>query len=507
MTSPNLDKKADQKIADLKFSKPGSSDPWLRSAGIIDLVQGNEVLRKLEGLALDEQLLSMLWDQLPATLSTLSDSLGSFSALQRFLAKQIEAPEELDRLQSQPKRLAKLLKALDLGSEVQDWLLKFDVRLSDNDHLPELNVFREQVQNQLLKSIANDAGRGSASRKIVSVQRSTLIDIALQHFTLGESIETTLQRNSMLADIVVQWCYDRCFQMLVNKFGVPQAEDRKPARCSLLASSELGGRELNIDSPLSLMMLADCSGKTNAARTISNRQFFERLVHDLDDMLCGGDQQQRLFTIRWTQVPNLHKSLVQDYEAAAQYYDTKGRTWERQASIQLRAIAGDRQAGEAFVSSLSPWIYRRYIVDADEAGVGVLTRKILRQLSGREYLRWDDANPHQGVQLISKTVHLLLLTYGHQNDSLRSLNTFDAIQSLQEHNKLTDTQAKSLKENLRSFDQLVLESALDRRPIKEGRFHFRRQRSAKTFESTKKPCSIFCWMNSQRQVGQQKNLT
>ena len=58
------------------------------------------------------------------------------------------------------------------------------------------------------------------------------------------------------------------------------------------------------------------------------------------------------------------------------YYDNRGRTWERQAYIKARPVAGDLSLGREFLDTLTPWIYRRYLSHADISGIKALKRRI-----------------------------------------------------------------------------------------------------------------------------------
>ncbi len=55
-------------------------------------------------------------------------------------------------------------------------------------------------------------------------------------------------------------------------------------------------------------------------------------------------------------------SLARSLASTLQYYDTMGRTWERQALIKIRPVAGDMRLGEQFVKAIEPFIYRKYLV-------------------------------------------------------------------------------------------------------------------------------------------------
>ena len=69
--------------------------------------------------------------------------------------------------------------------------------------------------------------------------------------------------------------------------------------------------------------------------------------------------------------------------SALHYYDISGRTWERQAFVKARPIAGDLDLGREFLEQLEPWIYRRYLSRADITGIKALKRRI-EQRADRE---------------------------------------------------------------------------------------------------------------------------
>lgn len=48
-------------------------------------------------------------------------------------------------------------------------------------------------------------------------------------------------------------------------------------------------------------------------------------------------------------------------EAAERYYESLGRTWERAAYIKARPAAGDLAAGDKFLTTLRPFVWRRHL--------------------------------------------------------------------------------------------------------------------------------------------------
>ena len=47
--------------------------------------------------------------------------------------------------------------------------------------------------------------------------------------------------------------------------------------------------------------------------------------------------------------------------AAERYYEAEGRSWERSAYIKARPAAGDMAAGERFLETLKPFVWRRHL--------------------------------------------------------------------------------------------------------------------------------------------------
>src|SRR5260370_36449576 len=61
--------------------------------------------------------------------------------------------------------------------------------------------------------------------------------------------------------------------------------------------------------------------------------------------------------------------LARSLASTLAYYDTLCRTWERQALIKLRPVAGDLALGRQFLAAVEPFIYRRYLNFAEINGI------------------------------------------------------------------------------------------------------------------------------------------
>ena len=128
------------------------------------------------------------------------------------------------------------------------------------------------------------------------------------------------------------------------------------------------------------------------------------------------------------------------------YYDVRGRTWERQAFIKARPVAGDRDLGDEFLTHLSPWIYGRYLSRADIAGIKALKRRIEQQVRGEDQAR-DVKVGHGGIRDVEFVIQFLQLLNGGDLPELRTGNTLEALARLEACGCLTSQECMLLNEN------------------------------------------------------------
>ena len=121
--------------------------------------------------------------------------------------------------------------------------------------------------------------------------------------------------------------------------------------------------------------------------------------------------------------------LVQSLEQSTHYYDVLGRTWERQAFVKARAVAGDLDLGEEFLRYLEPWIYRRYLALADITGIKALKRRIEHRTLTQGKDASDVKTGQGGIRDIEFVIQFLQLLNGADMPHLRTGNTLEAIAS------------------------------------------------------------------------------
>ena len=132
------------------------------------------------------------------------------------------------------------------------------------------------------------------------------------------------------------------------------------AGSSCSALGKLGGVELNYSSDIDLIFLYEQDGQTDARRTVSNQEYFERLAKEVIRLLTETTELGSAYRVDLRLRPEGSRGpLCLSFDSTLSYYDVKGRTWERQAFVKARPIAGDLDLGSELLARLEPWIYRK----------------------------------------------------------------------------------------------------------------------------------------------------
>src|SRR5262249_9702808 len=151
------------------------------------------------------------------------------------------------------------------------------------------------------------------------------------------------------------------------------------ARCVILAFGKHGGKELNYSSDIDLMFLYDEEGGTRGRRVtpVGNDEFFGRVVSEVVRLLSVHTDQGQAYRIDLRLRPGGQRGpLARSLASTLSYYDSLGRTWERQALIKVRPVAGDLRFGEQFLKAIEPYVYRKYLSFSEINGIKALKRRI-----------------------------------------------------------------------------------------------------------------------------------
>ncbi|MGB3314999.1 MAG: glutamine-synthetase adenylyltransferase, partial [Albidovulum sp.] len=190
-----------------------------------------------------------------------------------------------------------------------------------------------------------------------------------------------------LADLAVHQALRALSADEIRRGKVPGAvpEDAETAAGIVaIAMGKMGAGELNYSSDIDLICLFD-ETRYDPGDAQEARAAFIRVVRRMAAMLSDLTAEGYVFRTDLRLRPDASVTPVCISMAAAeQYYEAQGRTWERAAYIKARPCGGDIAAGERFLKTLTPFVWRRHldfaaIQDAHDMRLRIREHKGLRQ--------------------------------------------------------------------------------------------------------------------------------
>ena len=140
---------------------------------------------------------------------------------------------------------------------------------------------------------------------------------------------------------------DLAFDYLIERHGEPcDRSGQSQGRCfAVIAYGKLGGIELAYGSDLDVVFLhdGDIQGETEGPKSVPNNVFFSRLGQRIVHILSSLTNFGLLYEVDLRLRPDGNKgALVGTFNAYERYFDNEAWTWEHQALVRSRFVAGNK---------------------------------------------------------------------------------------------------------------------------------------------------------------------
>ncbi len=204
----------------------------------------------------------------------------------------------------------------------------------------------------------------------------------------------------------------------------------EPCRLAVVAMGKCGGRELNYVSDVDVIFVAEpmAGGDEGAALATATR---------LATGLMTACSAQTPEGVIWPVDANLRPegrsgALVRTLSSHLAYYQRWAQTWEFQALLKARPVAGDLDLGRAYVDAVAPLVWRAADRPHFVEDVQAMRRRVEDTLPAREAERQLKLG-RGGLRDVEFSVQLLQLVHGRSDVFLRSPTTLDALEALSTH--------------------------------------------------------------------------
>lgn len=143
--------------------------------------------------------------------------------------------------------------------------------------------------------------------------------------------------------------------------GMTEDDVATAAGLTVLAMGKMGAHELNYSSDIDLICLFD-ETRYDPDDFHEARSGLIRATRNMCAVLGDKTADGYVFRTDLRLRPDPAVTPVCMAMAAAEtYYESLGRTWERAAYIKARACAGDIEAGQRFLDTLRPFVWRKHL--------------------------------------------------------------------------------------------------------------------------------------------------
>jgi len=280
---------------------------------------------------------------LPALLASAARSSQPDAALRRVLPllhTLLRRASYLALLDEQPPALARLVDVVSGSALLAERIAAHPLLLDEllDRRTAEAMPSREDYIEACSATLRDDDAE-AALMALNEIRQALSFRIALATLDARQSAQDSARLLAWLADAVVQ------VVLALAQREVERAHGRVPgARFAVLGYGSLGGEELGFGSDLDLVFLYDAppDAHSDGARPLDAPRWFARLAQKIVALLGIVTGAGRLYDVDVRLRPDGAKGLlVSSLASYSEYQRERAWTWEHQALVRARGVAGD----------------------------------------------------------------------------------------------------------------------------------------------------------------------
>ncbi|MCX5014260.1 bifunctional [glutamine synthetase] adenylyltransferase/[glutamine synthetase]-adenylyl-L-tyrosine phosphorylase [Streptomyces sp. NBC_00555] len=204
-------------------------------------------------------------------------------------------------------------------------------------------------------------------------------------------------------------------------------EDAAQCRLAVIAMGKCGGNELNYVSDVDVIFVGEASSGSDEGKGI---QAATRLASHLMRICSETTVEGTIWPVDANLRPEGRNGpLVRTLSSHLAYYQRWAKTWEFQALLKARAVAGDPDLGAQYIEAISPLVWQAAERENFVADVQKMRRRVVDNIPAAQVDRELKLGPG-GLRDVEFAVQLLQLVHGRSDHTLHSGTTLDALHAL-----------------------------------------------------------------------------
>lgn len=373
-----------------------------------------------------------------------------------------------------PQALNQLVKLASESAWLIHYIAKFPLLL---DELLDTRTLysplsREQLQIELKHKL--DSIDKSDLEQLMTVFRqfkqANVLRIAAADIMNIIPVMVVSDYLTWLAEAIISEALALAWRLTAEKHGAPPGGRIDEIKgFGVIAYGKMGGIELSYASDLDLVFLyggVKDSDMTTGARPISCAQFYAKIAKQIINLFTANMLSGTLYEIDLRLRPSGNSGLlVSSLEAYEAYQFNSAWTWEQQALVRARFIAGDDLIKESFSDIRRRSLARNRDIAALKKDVREMREKMRENLSFKETALFDLKQGTGGIADIEFIVQFKVLSVAKPDDGwLRWTDVVRLLDSLQIAGDLKPEDASCLKQAYCLYREQTHKAALLEKP-------------------------------------------
>ncbi|MCS4535445.1 bifunctional [glutamine synthetase] adenylyltransferase/[glutamine synthetase]-adenylyl-L-tyrosine phosphorylase [Corynebacterium sp. HS2168-gen11] len=313
-------------------------------------------------------------------------------------------------------------------------------QLGDSASGPKLlETSPHTVSTSLVKAASRHDNPERAIQVARSLRRAELARVAAADVLNLLGVEQVCLSLSLVWNAVLE----AALQAEIRASVAALEAEKAPATISVIGMGRLGGEELGYGSDADVMFVCE------PAPGVSDDDAVRWSIGICDAMrrrLAKPSGDPPLQVDLGLRPEGRSGAVVRTLESYRSYYQRWGETWEVQALLRAKWIAGDPLLGEKFLDMIDQFRYPPTGVDAKALRE---VRRMKARIDNERLPRGADRNTHTklgrgGLVDIEWTAQLLILMHAHIYPDLRTPRTLEALRIAGEHELVTQDEVRKL---------------------------------------------------------------
>ncbi|MCD2442089.1 bifunctional [glutamine synthetase] adenylyltransferase/[glutamine synthetase]-adenylyl-L-tyrosine phosphorylase [Agromyces sp. SYSU K20354] len=385
------------------------------------------------------------------------------------------APAEVAAVLAHDASAERMTRLLGASRGLGDFLLRHPTQIALFQEVPAPPLDVDDARAALLASL-DDGGTGGrldtadAATRIRVRYRRLLAGIALYDLTRADAVDVVDTIGSGLADLAgaaLDAALAAARRLIGRPDGAPATHGTFPVdevaatRLAIIGMGKAGARELNYVSDVDVIFVAE-SDDEDVVGTPRALDIATRLAITTMRLIAEAGIEPPL----WEVDPNLRPegkdgALVRTLESHLQYYDRWAKSWEFQALLKARPLAGDLELGARYAAGVAPKVWSSSSREGFVESVQRMRERVTAHIPADEVDVQIKLGPG-GLRDIEFTVQLLQLVHGATDDAIHQPGTLAALSALAERSYVGREEAAEFSRDYRVLRVLEHRMQLDR---------------------------------------------